>query len=351
MAWIASVYNTEEESIVLTPLTNDASFRKYYRFTLSGRSLVAVDSPPTREKNQEFIAVQAILFNNKVHVPQVFFNNLEYGYFIIEDFGNSILLSQLKQSTMQAQALYQLCLNELIKIQLIDTKAENNYSYKLPDFDQQIQSYEFELFTEWFIGKYLSLNLTAEQNVWLSKIFSLMADSFADQPKVLVHRDYHSRNLMLVNTDTTQQIGVIDFQDALTGPVTYDLISLFRDCYISWPLETVQSWTQNYFAQAKHHNIIKASIEFDTFWLWFLQTSLQRNFKAIGIFSRLYLRDNKPVYLGDIPRTLNYAIEACYLLANYDNAHAAVYIEAHDFLQNEVKPRVSNLTRTEQLIN
>lgn len=357
-SWLASCYKLNKDLINLIALNNDASFRKYYRFIYNNQSFIAVDSPPTQEKNNEFIAVQNILYNNNVNVPSIISTNLEQGYFILEDFGDEILLPKLLKADVQkAERLYMGCIDQLIKIQLC-SEPEN-----FPVYDTDLLNYEMDLFTDWFINKYLGLTLSSLERSLLDKIFLLMIENAQIQPKVLVHRDFHSRNLMELNifntSDTSDisdisdiSIGVIDFQDAVWGPLTYDLISLFRDCYISWDLKQIKLWTQNYFNQAQAKNIINSNVSFDQYWHWFLQMSLQRNFKTIGIFSRLFLRDNKPVYLGDIPRTLNYALEVTALLAcdKQYTKNSAAFANMHDFLVQKIQPALNLIDNKDKIL-
>ena len=349
-AWLSKIYQTSETAISLVALNNDASFRKYYRFTINNQTLVAVDSPPTREKYSEFIAIQNILYHNKVNVPQIYHYDAKLGYFVIEDFGNKSLLNQLQENLESPYNLYQPCIEQLINIQLCNASVVSKFNYKLPAFDQQLLDYEHGLFTEWFSTKYLNLKFTSAEVSLLNNVFNLMIANFCEQPQVLVHRDYHSRNLMLVPHNNKLSVGVIDFQDAVIGPLTYDVISLYRDCYIAWPIERVKIWSEHYFNQLCAHQIITSSISFDLFWQWFLKTSLQRNFKAIGIFSRLSLRDLKPGYLNDIPRTLNYAIEASALLSKYNHTDTQIYVELNALLLNKIKPALINVMNSTKLV-
>lgn len=333
------LHNKCNSSISLSALNNDASFRKYYRFNYNNHSLVAVDSPPDKENNKAFIAVQKILASQNVKVPNILDLDMDNGYFIIEDFGNELLLPNLLK-TSNPQSLYKACLNELIKIQGYARNRELEKNYNLPLFDNKLLSYEFDLFRNWFLDKYLSANLSENENELLDSIYQDLVHNVTIQPQVLVHRDYHSRNLLILDNN---KIGVIDFQDAVWGPITYDLVSLYRDCYIAWPLSTVKEWVYNFFLESQKHNILDLNIDFEQYWVWFLKMTLQRNFKTIGIFSRLFLRDNKSGYLADIPRTLNYALETTKELLKLE--HSVQLIELDMFLSNKVLPLLNNMQK------
>ncbi|MBP9722890.1 MAG: phosphotransferase [Gammaproteobacteria bacterium] len=353
--WLDESYNN---SIKLTLLNSDASFRKYYRFSFSNCSYIAVDSPPDHEKNQEFITVQNILAANKVNVPQIIKSNLIDGFFVLQDFGDQILLPDLlacQNSQQDPWEIYKQCLVQLIKIQLCN---KSQVKALLPNFDDKLLTTELELFRGWFVEKYLNLVLSENEHQLLNRIFTDLIHNANEQPVVLVHRDFHSRNLMALKS--LDNIGVIDFQDAVWGPLTYDLISLFRDSYIAWPLEKVKSWTQKYFTQITSIGLINKNITFDQYWQWFLKMSLQRNLKVIGIFARLFIRDGKAGYLGDIPRTLNYAIEVSQILARspeYDKSYnipgtSEDFSELYKLFTNKIKPLLlsTDIKNTDQAL-
>jgi aminoglycoside/choline kinase family phosphotransferase len=327
--WVAQQYNFCPE---LYSLNNDASFRKYYRFKYNQNTFVAVDSLPQRENNAAFIGVQEILFNKQVNVPSILHYNQTDGFFILEDLGDDILLPKLT-TTKQPEFFYQLALEELLKIQSCDADYVKQYTYKLPVYDVNLLTYEMELFREWFLQKYLQIELTQNEQRLLDNVFSKMILNAYEQPQVLVHRDFHSRNLIYTNN----KVAVIDFQDALWGPLTYDLVSLYRDCYIAWPMATVEAWVLRYLEQAKIKGVIPQNIDFKQYWHWFLQMTLQRNFKTIGIFCRLFLRDNKPAYIDDIPRTLGYALATSKLLATeQEHDSSNLFADLHQLLNTKI---------------
>lgn len=337
-AWLYQQYNFHPE---LHALNNDASFRKYYRFKHHNNTFVAVDSLPQKENNAAFVGVQEILSHKQVHVPSIIYYNQADGFLVLQDLGDDILLPKLKTSN-NPEYFYQLALEELLKIQSCDVSYVRQFNYRLPVYDDKLLIYEMELFREWFLSQYLQIKLTKIEHVLLEKVFQKMIFNAHEQPQVLVHRDFHSRNLIYTNN----KVAVIDFQDALWGPLTYDLVSLYRDCYIDWPIEIVQAWVFHYFERSKIQNIIRSDLDFYQYWHWFLGMTLQRNFKTIGIFCRLFLRDGKPVYLNDIPRTFSYASCVTKLLAandNYSKADTDLFADLNNLLNNKI---LSELKKT-----
>ncbi len=279
----------------LEPASSDASFRRYFRITLPDRQLIVMDAPPDKENISTFIKTQAILTQAKVNVPAIYYQNLTDGFLVLEDFGSVSYLDQL--TPHNANELYVAALNSLINLQT-NTPIKNT---DLPRYDEVLLMRELGIFEEWFITQRLGLNLPS---VLWGNVRTTLVKSALEQPLTCVHRDYHSRNLMYMHNNPP---GVIDFQDAVIGPVTYDVVSLLRDCYIAWPPQQVTQWINSY-----HNTLTLAGIavgDLLTFTRWFDLMGVQRHLKAIGIFSRLDIRDSKPGYLNDIPRTLNYVIE------------------------------------------
>lgn len=256
-----------------------------------------MDAPPERENIAQFIKVAKLMADSNVNVPAIYHENLADGFLILEDFGSQAYLDTLSPDNVNR--LYGDALDSLLKLQ---TNTDIN-SCGLPAYDAALLERELGIFDEWLIRNRLDSELPPA--LW-TQVREILIDSALDQPLVCVHRDFHSRNLMVLKNDSP---GVIDFQDAVIGPITYDLVSLLRDCYIAWPPAQVAAWTKQFY-----HNLIQTRLiacELATFTKWFDLMGIQRHLKAIGIFSRLDLRDNKPGYLGDIPRTLNYVIEQC----------------------------------------
>lgn len=289
--WIKETLGASKYSLV--PVSGDASFRRYFRFKSDKAQYIAVDSPPEKENNESFVNITHLLESEGLPVPHIFFSSLDFGFFLLDDFGDTLLLEVLDKDS--ASTLYKKALDALIIIQ--QTPATS-----LPSYDNSLLMTEMELFREWYLQKHLSIVLTSSEKQLLDQTFKVLAESALNQPQVFVHRDYHSRNLMKIDDNYP---GIIDYQDAVRGPITYDLVSLLRDCYIKWPQQQIKSWALTYRDQIVDKNIIE-SIDDQTFLKWFDLMGIQRHLKAIGIFSRLNKRDSKPNYLHDIPRTLEY---------------------------------------------
>lgn len=289
--WIKENLGNIEYS--LDAVSGDASFRRYFRLITPHAQFIAVDSPPDKESNDAFVNVTHLLGAEGLPVPHIHYSSLDFGFFLLSDLGDDLLLNSL--TTENAEILYQKALNALILIQKTEATS-------LPIYDENLLAQEMELFREWFLIKQLKLQINNNDNTLLSDTFKCLIKNATEQPQVFVHRDYHSRNLMNIDE---KYPGIIDYQDAVLGPVTYDLVSLLRDCYISWPDEKVKELALIFHNKAVACGIINEVSE-QTFIQWFDLMGIQRHLKAVGIFSRLNIRDNKPNYLEDIPRTLNY---------------------------------------------
>lgn len=291
LQWLQHLPEVEPENLHM--ISGDASFRRYFRFTQNSVPYIAVDSPPDKEKNHEFVALSRAYIQHGVPVPEVMHVNFEDGFMMLQDLGD-VMFAERLQGDDVAQ-LYRQALNHLPHIQEVistDGKA-------LPNFDRELLENEFYLFNHWLLGVHLELDIEDAQRKVIHDAQRYLAEVFLSQPEAGVHRDYHSRNLMILEEGG---IGIIDFQDAVVGPVTYDAVSLLRDCYVVWPDEFVneqlQAWHQEYFAQ----------YDWRQFQHWFDCTGMQRHIKASGIFARLCHRDGKTGYLEDIPRTLEYLV-------------------------------------------
>ncbi|WP_226664673.1 aminoglycoside phosphotransferase family protein [Microbulbifer aggregans] len=285
------------ETLSLQPLSGDAGFRRYFRADTSP-SLIAVDSPPQKTNVKRFVALADYLRRNGIHTPLVIAADVERGFMLLEDLGDTQLLRALNSDSVSG--LYAEVLNELLCLQQIP-RAEGLF----PPYDRELLHMEMRLLPEWLIGKLLGRTLSEEEDHLLERTFAHLLDSACAQPQVLVHRDYHSRNLMLHDG---QRPGVVDFQDAVWGPVTYDLASLLRDCYIRWPREQVENWALAYAAIAAEADVIP-EVSPETFLRWFDWIGLQRHIKVLGLFPRLYLRDGKHGYLPDLPLVIRYTLE------------------------------------------
>lgn len=294
--WVAAQLGSEAFSI--EPASSDASFRRYFRVSHSNNSLIVMDAPPNHEDCRPFIKVAGLLKSAQVHVPQILGQNLEQGFLLLSDLGNTTYLQALTKDT--AHRLYLDAINALIKIQLASQPGI------LPDYDETLLMRELNLFPEWYIKKELATDLNKTQSDSLQNIFNLLVQNNLSQPKVYVHRDYHSRNLMV----TEPNPGILDFQDAVYGPITYDLMSLFKDAYISWEEERVLDWVIRYWEQAKRAGL-PITADFGDFYRDFEWMGIQRHLKVIGIFSRLFHRDGKAVYLESIPLVMNYVRKTC----------------------------------------
>lgn len=293
----------------LMSVSGDASFRRYFRTApmACGQTLIAVDAPADKEDSRPFVAIARAWLSSGVHVPEVLAADFAQGFMLLSDFGDELYLPHLEQ---HADTLYQAALAELVKIQ--QTAAPHDYA--LPAYDEHLLRAEMGLCTQWFFEQLLGLQLDDEQVGAIELVFDTLVASALEQPQVCVHRDYHSRNLMLLGTVVEGfDVGVIDFQDAVIGPITYDLVSLLRDCYINWSDANEEKWLADYLQLALINNLWPQQRvpDYTTFKRWFDWMGLQRHIKCVGIFSRLYLRDGKAGYLKDIPRTFNYLKQVC----------------------------------------
>lgn len=296
--WLENELNFSEYT--LNPASADASFRRYFRVAREGESWIVMDAPPEKEDSRPFIAVAKLLLDAGLNVPEVIDADLEQGYLLLSDLGSRPYLAALDETSVER--LYGDALGALAAIQACHPDAAG-----LPPYDRKLLLAEQELFRDWLIGKHLDIALTPAQAALCDRVFARLADNALEQPQVCVHRDYHSRNLMVTGCNNP---GILDFQDAVTGAVTYDLVSLLRDCYIAWPRARVEDWALGYQELALQSGILREEHEDPAQFLrWFDLMGMQRHLKAAGIFARLNHRDGKPGYLADIPRTLSYVTE------------------------------------------
>ena len=296
--WLESELDFGEYT--LKPASADASFRRYFRVLHQGESLIVMDAPPENENSRPFIDISRMLFDVGLNVPAVIDYDLEQGFLLLSDLGSRSYLDGLNGDSVER--LYGDALSALATIQTCIPRDGG-----LPAYDRALLLREMGLFREWLLGKHLDVALDATQTALIDRAFSLLVDNALQQPQVCVHRDYHSRNLMVTQRNNP---GILDFQDAVIGPVTYDLVSLLRDCYIAWPRAQVEDWALGYQQLALQSGILREEHEDSiSFLRWFDLMGMQRHLKAAGIFARLNHRDGKPGYLGDIPRTLAYVVE------------------------------------------
>ncbi len=285
----------------IRPASEDASFRRYFRVDTPDGTLILMDAPPEREDMRPFVEVGRHFHGIGLNVPELVAVDLEAGFLLLSDLGDRLYLDALSEETVER--LYGDALGALLVIQSLgDTGG-------LPPYDRALLLAEMELFRDWLLARHLRLELDAAAQAMLSVAFQRLADSALEQPQVCVHRDYHSRNLMVTARNNP---GILDFQDAVIGPVTYDLVSLLRDCYIDWPRARVEAWALGYRDLAEQGGVlVRDAVDEETFLRWFDWMGVQRHLKAAGIFARLLHRDGKPGYIGDIPRTLGYVVEVC----------------------------------------
>ena len=284
-------------SLTLMALAGDAGFRRYFR-TQTVPSMIAVDSPQERTNPARFVAVADYLRRHGIHTPMVAAADTEQGFMLLEDLGDQQLFGALDDNSVEG--LYGEVLNELLCLQQIPQRADI-----FPPYNRELLLTEMRILPEWLVQKLLGYELSEAESSLLDKTFNLLLDSAEEQPQVLVHRDFHSRNLMLRNGERP---GVVDFQDAVWGPVTYDLVSLLRDCYIRWPCEQVERLALCYAATAEAAGIM-APVPQAQFLRWFDWMGLQRHIKVLGLFPRLNLRDGKNGYLADLPLVIRYTLE------------------------------------------
>jgi len=297
--WLATVSSTPTLPESIRPASSDASFRRYFRVDgTDGVTYIAMDAPPPQEDVRPFIHVAALFGQSGVSVPTVLAQDVERGFLLLSDLGSTTYLSQLNHDT--AHKLYLDAIDALV---LIQTQSRPDV---LPEYDRALLHRELMLFPDWYIGKHLGVTLSEKQTGTLNKIFdTLLANNLA-QPQVHVHRDYHSRNLMVMPQGNP---GILDFQDAVYGPITYDLVSLLRDAYIQWDEEMVLDWVIRYWERAKRAGL-PVNPDIDAFYRDFEFMGLQRHLKVLGIFARLYHRDGKDAYLKDLPLVMEYTRKA-----------------------------------------
>ncbi len=294
--WLRQHHDAPDLRVEL--LAGDASFRRYFRAWQGGESYVVMDAPPDKEPLEAYLQVTQLLRTADIHVPEVFIEDREQGFLLLEDLGDEQYLSCLNNDT--ADNLYGDAIDTLIRIQTLPRQ-------NLPPYDEALLMRELDLFTDWYLAQHLKRQLNASEHDLTTKTWQALIARACEQPRVVVHRDYHSRNLMVAQPNP----GVIDHQDAVWGPVSYDLVSLLRDCYIAWPEADMRRWLQQYYQRALEAEVLSSAVELAQFEEWFDWMGVQRHLKAIGIFARLNYRDGKSAYLEDVPRVLDYVWKVC----------------------------------------
>ena len=306
-AWLGSVLTAP--MVAIAPASSDASFRRYFRVTLAepvaipdraarAATLMAMDAPPPQEDCRPYVTAANLLAAASVHAPAILAADFERGFLLTTDLGTRMYLDALNEES--APKLYRDACSALVRWQLASREDA------LPPYDETLLKRELALFPDWYVAKHLALEITAEQRATLDAAFELIVANNLAQPRVFVHRDYHSRNLMVTDPNP----GVVDFQDAVYGPITYDLVSLLRDAYIEWDEERQLDWAARYWGHARDAALPVAA-DFSAFWRDFEWMGVQRQLKVLGIFARLYHRDGKDAYLKDMPRVMRYLRSAC----------------------------------------
>ncbi len=294
------------------PASTDASFRRYFRLQAGETSFIAMDAPPAQEDSTAFVRVATYLEAMQLNAPRIVEADLEQGFLLLSDLGVQPYLDILNQAPDRADALYADAMRALAAIQ----QRGDAYQSSLPTYDDTLLRFELSLFHDWLCEKHLGIEFGPDDEAAWQAVCDLLVANALDQSQVFVHRDYHSRNLMYSDRNNP---GILDFQDAVEGPYTYDLVSLLKDCYVRWPADQVRGWALDYYALLDEE--AHAHADADTFLRHFELMGVQRHLKAAGIFARLNLRDGKPGYLADIPRTLHYITE---LAPRYEQLQALV---------------------------
>lgn len=296
LAWTR--HATGLATLELEPASADASFRSYWRGFVDGQPVIVMDSPPAKEDPAPWVAIGRRLADAGLHVPTVMVADLEQGFLLIEDLGMRTYLPELTDATVDA--LYGDALDALLRMQLrVDTAG-------LPAFDPAWQTMELEIMPTWLLERHLGVTLDCTEGDIVEQAFGAILRTLAEQPRAFMHRDFHSRNLLVTSERSP---GVIDFQGAMSGPLTYDLASLLRDAYIVWDNERVEGWVEAYRLRLLDARLLDETVDSDRFRRWFDLAGLQRHIKILGLFCRLCYRDDKPGYLADLPRVLRYVLD------------------------------------------
>ncbi len=296
--WVAQEFGLESSQLQLQSVASDAGFRRYYRFSNPSHWL-AVDAPPQTENTHQFVALARYLGKHQVNAPKILVADEDAGLLLVEDFGDELLYKHLNLHSATTQ--YQQVFDALLKIQACPDQPA-----LIPRYDRDLLRRELQLFSDWFVESLLDHPLSLEEKSLLNELFTQVEERALKQPQTFVHRDFHSRNLLVCKDSS---LGIIDFQGALWGPCTYDLVSLLRDCYLRWPAEKVTEWALHYRQLAVTAGLLAPRISEAHYLEWFDWMGFQRHIKVLGIFSRLNLRDQKKHYLKDLPLVIRYTLE------------------------------------------
>jgi N-acetylmuramate 1-kinase len=325
--WLQSLYQNDFSPPQALP--GDASFRRYFRINYQGQSQIIMDAPPTHEHVAPFLDIAQRLHSAGLNVPQILAQNEAQGFYVLTDLGTELYLPHLSEE--RVERLYGDALAALAVMQVCVEQ------HGLPLYSRELLQFEMGLYPEWLLQRHLGIHLSARESTALKECFAVLTQEALAQPQVFVHRDYHSRNLLL---NPYHNPGIIDFQDAVIGALTYDLVSLLRDCYIVWPRTQVEAWVLGYYSLAQQLGLVPNSVSEATFLRWFDLMGIQRHIKVAGIFARLYHRDGKQGYLADIPTTLRYIID---IAKNYPETHFLAQLN-HD----KVLPAVLAWTQSKE---
>ncbi len=323
--WIAEQLGTD--LFELQPLKGDASFRTYFRVFTGDTTYIAMLAPVETENTTPFVTIARAWQQQGIGVPTIFGWAPDKGFVLLSDFGNTLLSECLQPETVDGY--YIQAMQALLTLQKM---APQN----LPSFNEKALALELSYFEDWFLNKLLGISLDKIKKPLLAPLFAQLISVCLEQDQVIVHRDYHSRNLMIREDGS---LGLIDFQDAVIGPITYDLVSLLKDCYVSWPPERVMAWVTLFYQQLKTDGKL-ADVSLEQFQQWFHFVGLQRHLKVLGVFSRLKLRDNKPQYIQDMPRIMRYILQ---VTSSYDNFQGF-----HQWLEEEVMPTFERVCEEEK---
>lgn len=309
------------------PASADASFRRYFRVVADAGSLIIMDAPPEQENSLPFVRVAGFLEAMGLNAPRVLEANLDDGFLLLTDLGTRPYLEELQQDEARAPALYGDAIAALLAMQ----RHGAAYQTLLPPYDEKLLRFELSLFHDWLCGRHLGIEFSDAEELRWQNMCDQLVDNALDQPQVFVHRDYHSRNLMWSGNDNP---GILDFQDAVEGPLTYDLVSLLKDCYVRWPADQVRHWALEFYRQLDVS--MRALVDERAFRRYFELMGVQRHLKAAGIFARLNHRDGKSRYLEDIPRTLSYIVD---LRDDYEELSFVI-----DLIEQQVLPAFGDST-------
>lgn len=282
----------------IKPLAGDASFRQYFRLFFQKETRIVMDAPPDKEAIEPFLQINTLLNHLNIKTPQVHAFDLNEGFAILDDLGDELLLSTI--TSENADQFYQEGFEIINKLHLCSID-----DLDLPSFDHDFMQKELLIFKDWFLNQYLKINLSHSELEIINESLIWLTTKIAAQPLTLIHRDFHSRNLMVCKSVNSVHLSVIDFQDAMIGPFTYDLVSLLKDCYIQWPPGRILDWVSYFYTNSPWTQVCSLPQFIEGFHL----CGLQRHLKVLGVFARLYLRDKKPQYLHDLPRTFRYVLD------------------------------------------